>query len=410
MTATYSPEELSTETGVSLDRLEWMQAIGILKPADPERFTQGDRFRVNMIAALLNSGITPEQLGAAASDGSLNLDHVDHYLFGEEGPRSDRTFAEFAASLGPRASDVLPVVFQVLGLPEPDPSSGIHVDEEALLEDFFLGWALAGDNETLIRAARLMGEGVRLPAVGWGDLLDETIAGPARERFLRGDVDTYPAEVIGAVTRLIRLQPRLMTWLVQRYVEQGVVAGIVENFEAVLASRGFAPPPEPRGPPAVVFVDLSGYTSATEQHGDEAAVRLATSLQERAEDVVGEPDGRVVKLLGDGAMLYFREPTRAVAAAVELVAGITTDVGLAAHAGVHTGSVIERDRDLFGRTVNLASRIAATAGPGEVIASEAVIRAVRGSEFRFERLDDAIFKGVEKPVPRFRVRLPAAQS
>jgi class 3 adenylate cyclase len=65
--------------------------------------------------------------------------------------------------------------------------------------------------------------------------------------------------------------------------------------------------------------------------------------------------------------------------------------------------VIERDLDLFGQTVNLASRIADAAGPGEVLASEAVAEAAGHAAFGFERIEDAQLKGLPGLVPLFRV-------
>jgi adenylate cyclase len=80
-------------------------------------------------------------------------------------------------------------------------------------------------------------------------------------------------------------------------------------------------------------------------------------------------------------------------------------MNLSAHAGVHAGPVIERDLDLFGRTVNLASRIADAAGPGEVLVSEAVAEAVDGATDRFERIGMVELKGIPEPVELFRVRI-----
>jgi adenylate cyclase len=60
----------------------------------------------------------------------------------------------------------------------------------------------------------------------------------------------------------------------------------------------------------VVFVDLSGYTRLTEEHGDEVAVRFATTLQREADAAASANDGRLVKLLGDGAMLRFPDAER----------------------------------------------------------------------------------------------------
>jgi adenylate cyclase len=76
---------------------------------------------------------------------------------------------------------------------------------------------------------------------------------------------------------------------------------------------------------------------------------------------------------------------------------------LSSHAGVHAGPVIERDLDVFGQTVNLASRIADVAGPGEVLTTGAVEEAADDGRFWFERMEDAELKGLPGPITLFRV-------
>jgi class 3 adenylate cyclase len=86
---------------------------------------------------------------------------------------------------------------------------------------------------------------------------------------------------------------------------------------------------------------------------------------------------------------------------LDLVDTMSEEGALASHAGIHAGPVIERDLDVFGQTVNMASRIAEVAGPGEVLTSEAVAE-VAGRTFTFERIDDADLKGLPR-APLFRV-------
>ena len=401
MTRTFSARELATEAGVSPERIDWLVGIGILKPREPGIFRFGDVFRVKLVSALLEGGFTSEQVAWAVSEGHLNLDRVDEYQLVEPGPWSSRTFAEFMATAGPRAS-LLPAVYAALGLPEPDPSSPIHTDEEERLQRFLEGWGPAQSDETLVRAARLIAEGTRMVTLGWGDLLDEQVAGPARERLYRGEIGRFPEEVRETFSTVLRLQPRMMEWLIQRYNEQRSAGRIVEGFEEFFASRGLGPPPAPMAPPAVVFVDLSGFTRLTEERGDEVAVRFASTLQREADAVAKANDGRLVKLLGDGAMLRFPDADRGLDAALSVVRSLSVDGTIPAHAGVHAGPVIERDLDLFGRTVNLASRIAEAAGPGQVLVSEAVVEAVDRPEVRFERAD-AVMKGIPETVAVFRV-------
>jgi adenylate cyclase len=400
VTGIFSKDELVGQTGVSCERIDWMTDIGILKPDRRGIFRFGDVFRVKLVDALLNGGFTSRHVEWAVSEGHLNLDLADEYLPVEPRLRSERTFAEFMSTGGPRAS-LLPAVYAALGLPGPDPSLPIYTDEEERLLAFLDGWRLAHNDETVVRAARLIAEGTRMATLGWADLIDEQVAGPAAESVYRGEIERFPDEVREAFIRLRGLQPRMMEWLIRRYLEQRIVAGIVEGLEQLLASRGMGPP-RPTPPPAVIFVDLSNYTRLTEERGDEVAVGFAATLQREAEAVAASNGGRLVKLLGDGAMLHLPDARRGVEAALGLVRALSVDTGISAHAGVHAGPVIERDRDLFGRTVNIASRIAEAARPGHVLASQAVVNIVDNPDLRFEPVDGAQLKGIPGTVRLFR--------
>ena len=408
MTRTLSARELADETGVTPERVEWLTAIGILKPAGPDTFRFSDVFRVKMVLALLEGGFSEGLIERATAEGHLNLDESGEYLPHDPGPRSERTFAQFVSSAGPRAA-LLPALFEVLGLPEPDPSEPIHVHEEELLLSFLEAWRLAPDEETLMRAARLIAEGSRIAALGWTELLDERVAEPVRERLLSGELERFPEDVTRAFGMIPRIAPGLVAWLSQRYLEQRAVAGIVDGFERFLAVRGLVPAPPPTAPPAVVFVDLSGYTSLTEERGDEAAVHFAVTLQREADAAAVARGGRLVKVLGDGAMLRFPDAGRGVDAAVALVRSLSVS-GMPARAGVHAGQLIERDLDLFGRTVNLASRIAEVAGPDDVLVTGAVVDAVDDPALRFDSIGEVALKGIPEPVSLFKVFASARPS
>jgi adenylate cyclase len=402
----YSATEIAAEADAPEDRITWLVSLGLLKPDERGSFSFGAVFAVKMVSALLEAGLSETTVERAANEGWLNFEHIDGYLPHQPERRSERTFAEFQAVAGPRASH-LPAVYEQMGLPKPDPTAAIHVDEEEMLERFLEGWRLAGEDDALLRAARLMAEGTRAATLGWAELLDEQIAAPARERLLTGEVNEFPDEARIAFATLVGLVPEMFTWLSYRYLEQRSVETIVDGFEQFLASRDLAPVPRPHAPPTIVFVDLSGFTRLTEERGDETALRAAMSLQRRADATAARHDGRLVKLLGDGAMLRFPEAAGGVEAALELVETMSGEGALAAHAGIHAGPVIERDLDVFGRTVNLASRIADTAQPGEVLATDTVARATPHGSYRFEPTDDANLKGIMEPVPLFRVtRVP----
>jgi class 3 adenylate cyclase len=232
-----------------------------------------------------------------------------------------------------------------------------------MFERFLDAWAMTPDEDALIRAARLMAQGTRAVMLGWMDLQEEQLVGPARERLFRGKLEGFPDDVRVAFMKATQLAPRMFTWLSARYVEHRSVSAIVEGFERFLASRGLAPIPDPPRSPAIVFVDLSRFTRLTSERGDDSAVAAATSLQRHADATATRHGGRLVKLLGDGAMLRLTDAAVGVDAALDLVETMSAAGSLSPHAGVHVGPVIERDVDLFGQTVNLASRIATSRVP-----------------------------------------------
>jgi adenylate cyclase len=179
------------------------------------------------------------------------------------------------------------------------------------------------------------------------------------------------------------------------------LAMFARNTELLLARGGFVADRE-RPTSAIAFVDLSGFTHITEAEGDDVGTSMAERLVEVVETAAAAHEASIVKLMGDGVMLHGEGSSALVATAMELVTAIP-EAGLpAAHAGVHAGPVIERDGDYFGRTVNLAARIASEASPGEVLVSEVVAKgSVVG--LRMIELPARRLRGFPEPVPVFRV-------
>jgi adenylate cyclase len=101
-----------------------------------------------------------------------------------------------------------------------------------------------------------------------------------------------------------------------------------------------------------------------------------------------------VKWLGDGVMFYFREPKDAVLAALEMAEVVGRHGLPPAHVGIHAGPVVFQEGDYFGRTVNLASRIAEYARPGEVLVTQEVVDAADGGPVAFTEIGPVELKGV----------------
>ena len=104
-----------------------------------------------------------------------------------------------------------------------------------------------------------------------------------------------------------------------------------------------------------------------------------------------------MKWLGDGVMLHFPDPAEAVAAALEAVERLPAAGLPPAHVGVAAGPVVVQGGDYFGRTVNLAARLAARAQAGQVLATAPVAEAADDG-VAFTELGDLQLKGFAAPV------------
>jgi adenylate cyclase len=250
------------------------------------------------------------------------------------------------------------------------------------------------DDGVLIRIARVYGENLRRIAQAEPEFYHDHVEAPLlasgmNERQMR-EVASQMSDQLAAVVQ------KLLLAVYARHQERYTIDHLVSHIEAVVAEQPL------HRPPAMCFLDLTGYTRLTEERGDRAAAALAASLADLVEQVSLPHDGQPVKWLGDGVMFHFRRPGQAVVAALEMVER-TPEAGLPeAHVGLHAGPVVFQDGDYFGRTVNLAARIAAHAGPGQVLVSDQVVAECGGGAVAFEPIGPVPLKGVTDPVPLHR--------
>jgi adenylate cyclase len=157
----------------------------------------------------------------------------------------------------------------------------------------------------------------------------------------------------------------------------------------------------------VCFLDVTGYTRLTEERGDEAAAELAARLATLVRPSSAEHGGQPVKWLGDGVMFYFAEPAPSVLAALEIVEGVTSHGLPPARVGIHAGPVVFQEGDYFGRTVNIAARIADHAAPGEVLVTQEVVEAAKGTPVTFTEIGPVELKGVSDTIRLYSARRAA---
>jgi adenylate cyclase len=155
---------------------------------------------------------------------------------------------------------------------------------------------------------------------------------------------------------------------------------------------------------AVCFADLVGFTRLGEEIEPEELGRLALRLETLATEVA-EPPVKLVKTIGDAAMLASREPEPLLGAALNLidVADAEGEDFPQLRAGAALGRAVPRAGDWFGRPVNLASRITSIARPGSLLA-ERELRESAGESYRFSFAGERRLRGIRGPVALFRTR------
>lgn len=143
----------------------------------------------------------------------------------------------------------------------------------------------------------------------------------------------------------------------------------------------------------VLFTDIVASTEAAAALGDGAWRRTLDRHDELVARYLERYRGRRVKSTGDGVLAVFDGPARAVRCA-QALADAVSSLGLEIRAGVHTGEAEVRDDDIGGLAVHIGARVAAAAGPGEVVATRTVKDLVAGSGIAFTSHGTRALKGV----------------
>ncbi len=146
---------------------------------------------------------------------------------------------------------------------------------------------------------------------------------------------------------------------------------------------------------SILFVDLVEFTQLSQRIDAVELASIVRSFERVASQAADTFGGRLVKLLGDGAMFRFPTPDSAVAAGLEFV-GEHPELP-PRRAGLATGRAMVRQGDVFGPVVNLAARLSGVAAPGELVVD------ARVAGLGTEELPPVVLKGYDDPVTPYRV-------
>jgi len=149
---------------------------------------------------------------------------------------------------------------------------------------------------------------------------------------------------------------------------------------------------------AIVFTDIVGFT---ELMGRDEAKAMNLLKQNRAllRPIVENFKGEWLKEIGDGVLISFPSAVMAVTCALEIQRILAHNPDLTLRIGIHVGDVIQKDGDVFGDGVNIASRLEPLAEPGGICVSERVHEDIRNKpEISTAFQEEQLLKGVDKPI------------
>jgi adenylate cyclase len=390
-----SASALADLAGVGPAEVERLVELGILVARDgPDPFGEGDVPKVRLAVACERAGLPMAGVVSAVRAGRLSFAFLEASPFRRWAVRSGRTYRQVSQDTG-IPLDTLGAVLESMGFARAGPDEPMREDELEILP--LLRHGLASgilDPDWLSRLGRAHVEGLRLIATAWGDAYQARFEGPVRAA---GGDQRAAMEVAARLSiDFLPLGDPALLAIYHRQEELVWTEGLVERIEDELEATGLLG--RPGRVPAMSFLDLAGYTRLTEERGDRAAAALAERLAVLVDRSSREHGGVPVKWLGDGVMVHSREPAGAVLSALELVEQLP-EAGLPpAHVGVAAGPVVVQGGDYFGRTVNLAARIAAHAGAGQVLVSQSVADSAPPQGVRFVASREQRLKGFARPV------------
>ena len=376
------------------------RGLGLVGANDSDGFSDADVRRMQVFQTLERAGIPIDGLALLVEEGHLSLEFIEsagQYVFV---PLSDLTFAEVSAETGVRF-ETLAAIREALGGTPPDAGDQIGEEELAILPLVEMQQSLGFRSRAIEQALRVYGESLRRIAETEAEWFRTEIVQPM---FARGqtedDVGRFSAEIS---PRLSEVSDRAVMAIFHRQQRHAWSVNIIDGMALALERAGLYR--RDQSNPAMCFLDISGYTRLTQEHGDQAAADLAENVRRTVERSAVEHGGRAVKWLGDGVMLYFPDPVSAVGAALDMVA-VLGSAGMAlVHVGIHVGPIVFREGDYYGQTVNIAARIGDFARPGEILVSQEVVDARGSNDAVFTRIGPVELKGVGQSLVLYSARV-----
>jgi adenylate cyclase len=344
--------------------------------------------RLALLEQLAEEGVPLAELQRTTASGTVIFLPADRVIVG-----SERYTATEVAELSGVELDFLMAARRAMGLPIPEPDDAVYTEAELESAARTLVAREAGiSDEEILELLRVLGRGLSQAAESLRLLPLKLVLEPGlSERVLACRYGEAAARLYPMVDPLIS---NVLALHLRHTAQSEVISTLERGGGHVPGSREVA----------VCFADLVGFTRLGEEVPPDELGRLAVRLEALATEAAESPV-RLVKTIGDAAMLAAPEPEPLLAAALNLIdaADAEGEDFPQLRAGAALGLALPRAGDWFGRPVNLASRITSIARPGSVLADREV-RESAGDAYGWSYAGEQRLRGIRGPVALFRAR------
>ncbi|HEX9481145.1 MAG TPA: adenylate cyclase regulatory domain-containing protein [Solirubrobacteraceae bacterium] len=348
--------------------------------------------RLALLRQLVADGVPLNELRRTTEAGTVMFLPADRVIVGEE----RYTAAQISERTGIEP-DMLNALSRAMGLPIAEPDDPLYTELElAATERLKIARSLGIPDEDTLALLRVLGRSLSQVAESLRAMPLKLVIEPGlseaelAQRYAAAVQQMYPL-VDPMISSILTLHLRHAT-------QTEVINALERSGGELPGSREVA----------VAFADLVGFTRLGEEVPPDELGRLAGRLEALASEVA-EPPVRLVKTIGDAAMLAAHEPEPLLAATLKLIEAADAEGQdfPQLRAGAAVGLALPRAGDWFGRPVNLASRITSVARPGSVLADRELHDRTEGA-YSWSFAGERRLKGINGRVALYRARALAA--
>jgi adenylate cyclase len=388
MAGPWSLDQLAAVAGETEGRIRWYVEAGLLHRQADGDFEPDSLHRLRLIQFVRTRGVSDEQLAAAtASQGDL-LGIFEELAPSSSAPSNLTDAARDLGLDGPVIEELAEILdWEDLGAGTDSDVATLRVVAKAL--------ELGMPRDALMQLLRVFADATGRLA----DAVVRTFHNYVHERFRAQGLAGW--QLLEATQRVGRpalelVEPTLLYFHRRAYQRA--------NREDVLRHLGEETTPPSSTPgeehATVLFVDLAGFTPLTAMMGDQAAAEVLRRFGVTVRSGATRHAGRIVKQIGDAFMVTFARPADAIEFGLAMDRFVDAEPQFPAlHIGAHHGSVLYREGDYVGGTVNLAARVASSGAAGEFLITEDLREAAGDPvDAAFTLLPPRRLKGITDPI------------